>query len=553
MRGKVVIEEGNNVESLKRIRFNSIWLVPMVAIIVASWMLYQNWASQGPIITLVASNAEGLEAGQTKLKARNVDVGRVIDIQLSSNYENAIIRIRMNQGTQEMLREDAKFWVVKPRIGKEGVSGLGTLLSGAYIDMSPGEEGEESEEFVLLSQPPLSTSEEGIHLLLHSKDSAKLDVGTLVHFRGYEVGYVEEVGFDTDSGAITYRIVVQPPYDSLVNSAVQFWITPGLSFRSSVQGFEVKLDSLETFLSGGISFGLGKDQVAGSAVEDLSSFPLFASKTEADNHFYDDGIEYVFLFDSNVSGLAAGADVEFRGVRIGSVLEVPFTGVSMDTLTAQDRPVIPVLARIEPQRLNALTVSGDISVQTWKDLLNDRIQKGLRARLEIGNYLNAAKVISLDFIDNAPAVSLQEFEGYQVFPTGPDSLSNIESKVSNLLDNLAEVPLKDTFQQLGQTMGEANETLRQLQALSHSVTQLIEKTETQQLPEDLSSVMAELNLTLETYQANGQIGRPLRENMVSLGRALNELQPLLRQLRENPSTLIFDNTNRSDLQPKAAK
>jgi len=548
-----VIEEDSSVESLKRIRFNSIWLVPMVAIMVASWMLYQNWASQGPIITLVASNAEGLEAGQTKLKARNVDVGRVIDIQLSSDYENAIIQVRMNQGTQEMLLEDAKFWVVKPRIGKEGVSGLGTLLSGAYIDMSPGEEGDEAEEFVLLNQPPLSTTEEGIHLLLHSTDSAKLDVGTLVHFRGYEVGYVEEVGFDTESGAITYRIVVQPPYDALVNSAVQFWITPGLSFRSSVQGFEVKLDSLETFLSGGISFGLGQDQVAGSAVEDLTTFPLFASKTEADNHFYDDGIEYVFLFDSNVSGLAPGADVEFRGVRIGSVLEVPFTGISMDTLTSQERPVIPVLARIEPQRLNALTVSGDISVQKWKSLLNNRIEKGLRARLEIGNYLNAAKVISLDFIDNAPAVSLQEFEGYQVFPTGPDSLSNIESKVSNLLDNLADVPLKETFQQLGQTMGEANETLRQLQALSNSVTQLIEKTETQQLPEDLSSVMAELNLTLETYQANGQIGRPLRENMVSLGRALNELQPLLRQLRENPSTLIFDSTNRSDLQPKAAK
>ena len=548
-----MIEEDSSVESLKRIRFNSIWLVPMVAIMVASWMLYQNWASQGPIITLVASNAEGLEAGQTKLKARNVDVGRVIDIQLSSDYENAIIQVRMNQGTQEMLLEDAKFWVVKPRIGKEGVSGLGTLLSGAYIDMSPGEEGDEAEEFVLLNQPPLSTTEEGIHLLLHSTDSAKLDVGTLVHFRGYEVGYVEEVGFDTESGAITYRIVVQPPYDALVNSAVQFWITPGLSFRSSVQGFEVKLDSLETFLSGGISFGLGQDQVAGSAVEDLSTFPLFASKTEADNHFYDDGIEYVFLFDSNVSGLAPGADVEFRGVRIGSVLEVPFTGISMDTLTSQERPVIPVLARIEPQRLNALTVSGDISVQKWKSLLNNRIEKGLRARLEIGNYLNAAKVISLDFIDNAPAVSLQEFEGYQVFPTGPDSLSNIESKVSNLLDNLADVPLKETFQQLGQTMGEANETLRQLQALSNSVTQLIEKTETQQLPEDLSSVMAELNLTLETYQANGQIGRPLRENMVSLGRALNELQPLLRQLRENPSTLIFDSTNRSDLQPKAAK
>ncbi len=548
-----MIEDRKNVESLRRVRFNSIWLVPLVAILVASWMLYQNWASQGPLITLIAPNAEGLEAGQTKLKARNVDVGQVVSIRLSDDYDKAIIKVRMNQGTQKMLRQDAKFWVVKPRIGKEGVSGLGTLLSGAYIDMSPGEQGEESSDFTLLSQPPLSTTKEGVRILLHSTDSAKLGIGTLVHFRGYEVGYVEEVGFDVNTGSITYRVVVQPPYDALVNSAVQFWITPGVSFKSSAQGFELTLDSLETFLLGGISFGLREGKAAGIPVKDLASFSLFASKKDADNNSYEETIEYVFLFDANVSGLTPGANVNFRGVRVGTVLEVPFTGGGIGSLSSEGRPVIPVLARIEPQRLNALTVSGDVSVHKWEELLGDRIEKGLRARLEIGNYLNAAKVITLDFMDNPPPVKPSKFEGYQVFPTGPDSLANLEGKVANLLDNLAEVPLKDTFQQLGQTMNEASETLRQLQAMSESVQLLLEQTETQQLPEDISSVMAELNLTLQTYQANGQIGRPLRENMVSLGRALNEFQPLLRQLRENPSTLIFDTTNRSDIQPKAAK
>ncbi|MBJ7537326.1 intermembrane transport protein PqiB [Marinomonas transparens] len=546
-------ERNKNIVSLRRVHFNTIWLVPLVAVMVAGWMLYQNWATQGPVITLIASNAEGLEAGQTKLKARNVDVGKVIDIRLSDDYDKAIINVRMNQGTQNMLRKDAKFWVVKPRIGKEGVSGLGTLLSGAYIDMAPGTEGEKSDGFVLLSQPPLSTKTEGIRLLLHSDDSSKLDVGTLVHFRGYEVGYIEEVGFDTETGSITYRVVVKPPYDALVNDAVQFWITPGLSFKSSVQGFEVRLDSLETFLSGGISFGLGEERSAGAPIKDLTSFRLFASKEEADNNIYDQTIEYLFLFDSNVSGLYAGADVEFRGVRIGTVLEVPFTGISMDKVTSLDRPVIPVLARIEPQRLNAWSVSGDISIQKWQELLDERIKQGLRATLVIGNYLNAARVISLDFMDNPPSPKITEFEGYQVFPTGPDSLANIEGKVSGLLDKFADVPLKQTFEQLGRTMGEANETLRQLQAVSKSVTHLIEKSETQQLPADLSEVMAQLNITLETYQANGQIGRPLRENMVSLGRSLNELQPLLRQLREKPNTLIFDSKPRLEIQPKAAQ
>lgn len=541
------------VESMRQVRFNSIWLVPLIALLVAGWMLYQNWSSQGPIITLVAANADGLEVGKTKLKSRNVDVGRVIDIRLSPDYEKAIIQVRMNYGTEQMLRDDAKFWVVKPRVGKEGVSGLGTLLSGAYIDMTPGVKGRIESDFTLLSQPPLSTENEGVRLVLSSTEGSKLDVGALVHFRGYEVGYVEKVGFDADKGAITYRIVVRSPYDSLVNSGVQFWMTPGLLFKSSASGFEVRLDSLETFFAGGISFGLPPGRTAGQPVNDMAAFRLYSSKESAANNMYSQFINYVFLFDSNISGLTPGAAVEFRGVRIGTVLDVPFNGIPMDSLASLGTPLIPVRARIEPQRLNFLDTSEAMSLQKWNELIEDRINKGVRATLKIGNYLNGAKVINIDFMKNPPAVKIKEFAGYQIFPTAPDALANIETRVGDILDNVSQVPLNKTFEQLGQTMSEANETLRQLQELSKSVKQLLDKSETQQLPTDLAATINELNLTLETYQANGQIGRPLKENMVSLGRALNELQPLLRQLRENPNTLIFDSKPRVDVQPKAAK
>ncbi|MCW8357391.1 intermembrane transport protein PqiB [Marinomonas pontica] len=546
-------EQNTQVENLRKVRFNSIWLVPLIALMVAGWMLYQNWSSQGPIITLVAANADGLEMGKTKLKSRNVDVGRVIDIRLSDDYENAIIKIRMNQGTQQMLRSDAKFWVVKPRVGKEGVSGLGTLLSGAYIDMTPGVKGRLQTDFTLLNQPPLSTENEGVRLVLSSTEGSKLDVGALVHFRGYEVGYVEKVGFDTDRGAITYRVVIRSPYDALVNSDVQFWMTPGLSFKSSASGFEVRLDSLETLISGGISFGLPQGRTAGKPVEDMTSFRLYSSKESATNNMYNEFINYVFLFDSNVSGLTPGAAVEFRGVRIGTVLDVPFSGIPMDSLTSLDTPLIPVRARIEPQRLNSLNTTGAMSLSKWNAFIDDRINNGVRATLKIGNYLNAAKVINIDFVNNPPPVRWKEFSGYKVFPTAPDAFANIESKVGGILDNLSQLPLNSTFEQLNRTMNEANETLHQLQAVSKSVAQLLNNADTQQIPTELIATINELNVTLETYQANGQIGRPLRENMVSLGRALNELQPLLRQLRENPNTLIFDTKPRGDVQPKAAR
>ena len=541
------------IESMRKVRFNSIWLVPLIAILVAGWMLYQNWSSQGPVITLIASNADGLETGKTKLKSRNVDVGRVIDIQLSDDYENAIIQVQMNQGTQQMLRDDAQFWVVKPRVGKAGVSGLGTLLSGAYINMTPGEKGELKTDFAILNQPPLSTESDGVRLILSNKEGSKLEVGSLVHFRGYEVGYIEKVGFDAKKREITYQVVVRSPYDALVSSNTQFWMTPGLAFKSSASGFEVRLDSLETFFSGGITFGSPIGQPTGQPVDDMSTFRLYPSLESADNNVYKDFINYVFLFDTNVSGLIAGAAVEYRGVRIGTVLDVPFNGISAEVLSSLDAPYVPVRARIEPQRLNELGTSDAISLERWHQLLGGRIDNGLRATLKIGNYVNAAKIINIDFIDNPPPFTLTKLENYRLFPTAADGFDNIESKVGTILDNLSQLPLNNTFEQLGRTMEEANETLRQLQAVSKSVKQLLDKSETQQLPADLSATINELNLTLETYQANGQIGRPLRENMVSLGRALNELQPLLRQLRENPNTLIFDSAPRLDIQPKAAK
>ncbi|MBR7888970.1 intermembrane transport protein PqiB [Marinomonas sp. A79] len=541
------------IESTRKVRFNSIWLVPLIALLVAGWMLYQNWSSQGPVITLVASNADALEVGKTKLKSRNVDVGQVIDIRLSDDFENAIIQVRMNQGTQQMLKDDAKFWVVKPRIGKEGVSGLGTLLSGAYIDMTPGVDGKQQSKFTLQSQPPLSTETEGIRIVLSSKDGAKLDVGSLVHFRGYEVGYVEKVAFDADQDTIVYRVVIRSPYDALVNADVQFWITPGFEFNSSASGFDLRLDSLETLIAGGITFGLPEGEEGGAPVADMTEFTLFDSQYSAVNNRYDEYLYYVFLFDSNMSGLMPGAAVEYRGVRVGTVLEVPFKDISLSSLASLNAPLIPVRARIEPQRLNFLDPNGDVSLAEWQAFIEDGIENGLRASLMIGNYLNAARVVSLDFMSDPSDVQWREYDGHFIFPTAPDSLANLESKVGRLLDGLSDVPLSQTFDKLGQTMDEASQTLQQLQGLSVSVKRLLDQSATQQLPADLAATINELSVTLESYQANGQIGRPLRENMVSLGRALNELQPLLRQLRENPNTLIFDRKPKADIVPSAAQ
>lgn len=545
-------EPSNNIQPIRRVRFNSIWIVPLIAALVAAWMVYQNWSSSGPEITIVASNADGIETSKTKLKARNVDIGTVTNIRLSKDFNSAIITIQMTKNTEDMLHEDAKFWVVKPRVGKEGISGLGTLLSGAYIDMAPGEKGKLTNHFMLLNQPPLSSSEDkGIRLTLDSSETSKLSVGTAVQFRGYDVGYIEKVGFDVKKKVITYQVFIRAPYDSFVNSAVAFWVTPGLAVKSSARGLEVRMDSLETLMSGGISFGLVQHSPPGSPVSDLTTFKLYASKDEASNQFFHEYIDYIFPFESDVSGLEEGAPVELHGVRVGTVKMVPFDKVPMRDIEYNNKVIIPILARIEVQRLQ---IGGSPrTLDEWRKKINTSIQNGMRASLKLTNILTGAKVVSLDYDPKAKPFKAQELSGYPVFPTTQGGFSNIEKKINDVLDKLANAQIDGTLQSIKDTMGNANKTLASVKEVSQNVDKLLNQPQTQSLPNNINKAVQELQKTLEAYQNDGAIGQSLNDNLTALQKALNELQPLLRQLRNNPNTLIFDKKSVPDIQPQAGR
>lgn len=541
-------EQTPPTKPMRRWHFNSIWLVPLVALAVAGWMLYQNWASQGQLIEIIAPNAEGITAGKTKVKARNVDVGSVKSIHLSDDYSHAVIQVQMNADTYDMLNKDTKFWVIKPRIGREGVSGLGTILSGAYIEMEPGKSGSLVLKYKMLSQPPLSTQEDqGIRLRLRSHGISKMDVGTPVHFNGYEVGYIEEVGFDPKTADITYRVFIHAPYDKLVNSSVQFWLTPGFQISSSVRGVQVKMDSLETFLSGGISFGITKGK-AGHSVADLSQFHLYKSREDAENNRYDQFIHYVFLFDSNISGLTKGAPVEFRGIRIGTVEQVPYAGSSFKQIEALNQPAIPVLARIEPQRLDK-NFQQKIPLDQWKKLLNKQIKHGLRASLETSNLLTGAKLIDLNFQPNADPVRSKMIDKYPSFPTVPGKIAQMQDKVNQVLSNLAKAPVNQTFKQLQHTLQGASSTANSMRKTSEQLQHLLKQANQQQLPLQLKTTLEQLQHTLTQYQSQGEVGNALTGNMRQLQQSLRQLQSLLQQLQAQPNSLIFDHPQRKDVRP----
>lgn len=546
-------EKQQGVQPIRHLKFDTIWLVPLIAIMVAGWMLYADWASKGPEIQLIAPNAEGMEAGKTTVKELNIVVGKVTDIRINDNFDKAIITVQMNQGTEGMLKKDSKFWVVKPRIGTQGVSGLETLLSGSYIDIDPGTEGKPSKKFTLLEEPPLSSAkDEGIRITLNSLDNSKLSVGTLIHFRGFPVGHIEKIGFDIEKSAITYQAFVRAPYDSLVNDAVQFWMTPAISLKSSSRGVELRLDSFETLISGGISFGLLNNTKAGDAIDDLDKFRLYATKEDARNNHYDHYLEYIFLFTENISGLELGSPIEFHGVRVGTVQLVPYIDNALKNINEETtEPVIAVLARIEPQRIHA-GHSDKLTIEQLQALMNKRVNHGLRATLRTSNLLTGAKSIDLDVIAKPQEYKWKHVAEYKVFPTVPSSLENIEEKINSILDMVAKAPINQSLNSFQKTMDEATITLKSFESLAKNVDGIVNTADAQQIPQEITDTLREIKSTLASYEANGQIGAPLSANLKSLERSLNELQPLLKELREDPNSLIFDKAVQPDIQPNAA-
>ncbi|HET8700747.1 MAG TPA: MlaD family protein, partial [Nitrococcus sp.] len=306
-------------------RISTIWIVPAVAVLIGAWMLYHGFISRGPLITLEIKNAEGIEAGKTPIKTRNVEVGHVEAVRLSEDFSHAIIEARLRAGAERMLNSATQFWVVKPRIGREGISGLNTVLSGAYIQLLPGRAGTPQRDFQVLDQPPVAPPDaKGLRLKLISGLSNALSTGDPITYEGLTVGRVEATRFDPKAREVTHQVFIQSPYNSLVTSNTRFWKASGVNIDVNSGGLKVDFESLESMLGGGITFGVPQDLPPGHAVTSGTVFKLYPDKASAREGSFDRFIEYVLLVKDTVRGLNPGAPVEYRGIRIGTVVSVPW-------------------------------------------------------------------------------------------------------------------------------------------------------------------------------------------------------------------------------------
>ncbi|MGL4380517.1 MAG: intermembrane transport protein PqiB [Vibrio sp.] len=525
-------------------QLSAIWIIPILALAMGMWMLFQYVNSTGPKVTLILPTADGLEVGKTQIKALNVNVGVISEIKLSKRYDHIIATAQMTKDAQRMLREDSLFWVVKPRIGRDGVSGLDTLLSGAYIQLQPGQSTAEQDQFTVMDLPPIAPPDaKGLRLVLTHKEAGKLNVGDPVMYEGFTVGRVETTKFDVTSKSAQYQLFIFAPYDKLVSSGSFFWLNSGVNLQLNAEGLQFSLGSIESLLKGGVTFGLLQEDDLGQPVtEQMSEFRLFDDLKQIHEGMYDDYIEFVMMFDESVRGLKASAPVEYRGLRIGTVSKVPLRTRQSDLDINSKR--IPVLVRIELGRV--YDNFNKVDLPTLKSHMQQEFIKGLKASLKTGNLVTGALYIDTDYFPEEPLEKSKEFDGYPLFPTKPGGFAEVQKQVTDLLRKLNGLPMDKTLESL-------NSTLKTSEKLLASAERLINQSTTQNLPADIRASLKQLETTLAGFSPQSTVYRELETTLDQLNQVMAEFKPVIRTINEKPNALIFGDNNAADPIPAQGK
>ena len=534
-------------------QFNTIWIIPLVALVLGIYMVIHTFMTEGPDITIAFKTAEGLTAGKTKIKYRNVQMGLVTEVELTEDYEGVIAHVKMDLQAKPLLREDTEFWVVTARIGLGNISGLDTLLSGAYIELAPGAGKDGTRQFAALERPPLTPKDSpGLHLQLTSDRATSVSTGDVVLYKGYRVGRVESTEFDSEIRKVRYVIFIDAPFHELVDSSVRFWNYSGVTLHAGADGFKVSAGSLETIMLGGVAFAHPPGIPAGEAVESETEFKLYDDYSAILENPFRYGMYFVVRFAQSLKGLLPGAPVEYRGIPIGRVERLLMKEMMRAQLAKQaageEMPAtgepIPVLIYVEPGRM-ALPDKAS-SIASFKQAIAKGVSNGMRATLETGNLLTGAKYIAIDYFDVQEKAEVGQWQQYATIPTIGGGFDQIMVKVNEILDKISSAPLDDTVANANAALAELDKTLASLRVI-------LDNPGTQKLPEELDATLRELRATLNGFSPNSELYQNLNASMLQLNRTLGNIENLTRTLQGQPNAAVMPTKLPTDPVPEARR
>lgn len=522
-------------------RLSSVWLVPIIALGIGLWFVYYQLSNQGPMITIAFENAEGLEAGKTKIKAREVDIGLVKSIKLNEDLSGVVITAQMSKEAEDMLTDNTEFWIVTPRISLSGVSGMSTLLSGPYINMEPSLEGEPKSDFIARTEPPVTPiGTPGLHITLNSNDEFAYEKGDAVVYKGLKVGEFEDIYFNLEERVVYYNVFIEDPYHQLITKNTRFWNVSGINFELGANGLEVQTGSVETLLTNGVTFGVPEGMSLGERITERDYFDIYPDYQAASDQRYKRGVKFALMIEDTVRGLKIGAPVEYRGLVIGQVVEINPEFYS-EQIILDEGYSIPVIIEIQPGRVQQPDT--DEGVEFVKQQTLHWIHRGFRATLETGNLLTGALYVDVDiYPEMAPPETIENFMDFPIIPTIPEEFGQIADKMNQILNKVNQMPLEDIGDNANQMLKQLSETAESFEVTSGNADKLILT--------EMRKTLTEVNRLLADYQQGSVTNTEINRTMKSVQQLLGDLQPLIKQLNRAPNSLVFPTADSAEVEPK---
>jgi paraquat-inducible protein B len=513
----------------RRYSIQLVWIIPIIAALIGGTLAVRAFLERGRIITITFKTGEGLEAGKTEIKYKDVEIGKVKNIAIAEDRSHVIVTARMAWESKGFLVEDTRFWVVRPRIQGGYISGLSTLMGGTYIGMDVGISAKPSRTFKGLEVPPVVTRDvPGTTFFLHATDLGSVDITSPIYFRRLQVGQVTAYNLNRDGRGVTFAIFINSPYDQYVRSNTLFWKASGIDLTLNANGLKVNTESLVSILLGGLAFQVPEDKSGSPRALPNSNFNLFANKEEA-MRFGETARPFRLVFRESVRGLSIDSPVEFQGVPLGEV-----SNIKLEFDPRMRKPYIAVEIMLYPERLHGPGVSRSSSEGDSHALINELVDRGLRARLGSGNLLTGQRYIALEIFPKAPKVKINWSQRPPELPTTRAGEEELQESLARIARKIEKMPLEEIA-------AEVRQAARSLDQSLQSADRLLKQVDAEIVPE-ARAVLDEARKTLGdargVLSTDAPLLNDLRETLRELSRAAWSVRVIVDYLELYPESLI---------------
>jgi paraquat-inducible protein B len=533
-----------------RLHLSLVWIVPIIALVVGAVLLLRALLQSGPDITIEFRSGEGIEAGRTEVRVKEVVIGRVTGVSIAPDRQKVHVTASLVHSADWIAVDDTRFWVVRPRIGYGGVSGLGTLVSGAYIGVDAGASTQERTRFVGLDQPPLVLrGEPGRNFVLRAEDLGSLDVGSPVYHRRVRVGRVVGYSLAADGRALDVQVFIESPYENIVTRDTRFWHASGIDLSLDASGVTLNTQSLVSVFAGAIAFATPPDGSSGAPAGSGQAFKLFGQERKAMEPDSGEPMRVRMLFTQSLRGLQFGAPIDLMGVEIGSV-----HSVSLQTSGSSRTLPLEVLADLYPQRLGAVRERffAPGTPPDDRQLLKQLVDQGLRAQVRTGNLLTGQLFVALEFTPKPKRVSFDASAPVPTLPTVPGALADVQPQLADIVARLSRVRFDEIGTDLQAALKAVNRATAALQTTLGSADSTIKQLtpEAQAALAEMRQALAQANQTLASAQATLRSAEanvtdsqaPLQRNanqaLAELQRAAAALRVLADYLQRHPESIL---------------